>query len=182
MANNSRRFIGKKPDRVSEEVPPEVLEELPEEAHGTYAVTADGDNAPSMMPVTEEAPASTPVVDERPVTKRPDPKVEGAMSYLGTLYPAGMSNVRCALPIVIKDRKGILGVAVVSDPGFLGTALEKALEKAGYEGPFEQFHPTQLDRSGREAAARAIAAQKEQQLDKVGALASFGLSLAALGM
>jgi len=181
MANN-RKFIGKKPDRISEEVQPEVLEEDFEESHGTYVVSTDVDNAPSMMPVTEEAPASVPVVDERPITKRPEPKMEGAMSYLGTLYPAGMNNVRCSLPVIVKNHQGILGVAVVSDPGFLGVALEKALVQVGYQGPFEQCQPSQLDRAGREAAARAIVAQKEPQIDKTGALASFGLSLAALGL
>jgi hypothetical protein len=102
------------------------------------------------------------------------------MRYLGTLAPPNLRQAKkqvgvASLPCVVLNDKGVpLGVVVASNPSFLGAALEPMLKEAGLVGPFTQVPPTKLDDAGKTSAARAIMRASDPQLDKAGALATFG--------
>ncbi len=123
---------------------------------------------------------SVPV--EEPVVQAPAPVASG-MGYLGTVSMDGMrgkggSQRAASLPVVVKSADGrIVGVVVVGDPGDIGASLAKSLEDAGHPGaPFQLVQALSLDRATKLAAAKAIAAQQDVLLDRVGALMALGFT------
>ena len=108
------------------------------------------------------------------------------MPFLGVLVTegrAGRGLPKAALPLVVRARPGgrIVGVVVVDDPSWRGPPLDGHLALAGHgEGPFDHVAPGTLDRAGKTACARAIAAHGDPALDKVGALAAFGFRMEML--
>jgi hypothetical protein len=81
--------------------------------------------------------------------------------------PAGM-------PMVIMVGGKVLGVVVAAGPEYFGSQLDETLTGLGYVGPFDQVSIPKVDAAAKTAAALAIAAQPDKDLDVRRALSSFG--------
>jgi hypothetical protein len=137
-------------------------------------------------PSLPEDPLPSVPVDEPVIETKAVPN-DGAMHYLGTFAMPGMvgkggSSRVSAMPVVAKTSDGrILGVLVVGDPGDVSPALSQMLEGAGHAGaPFTLVNAITLDRQTKLAAARAIAAQTDANLDRSGALMALGFTASQL--
>jgi hypothetical protein len=133
-----------------------------------------------------EPPAVAPEVSAPAI----EPKVKGAMPYLGTISPDGLRQVKerpgAANHVIVVRRKsepdGFVGVVVTLGPGYGGASLARRLEDAGHRGPFEFLMPASLHASAKHAVALAIAHQGDPAVDVSGSLASFGYRKSMLGL
>lgn len=156
---------------------------------------ADTPPAPFGAEVLPEASTEVPANDPLPsfpVNDTPvPPPTRVGVQYLGTIGTQGASGpgARAALPVAIfrEADDSLLGVAVVSDPGCLSTALParlpSLLEQHQIVAPLVTLKTAPaLSRSQREVIARIIAIQKDPTLDHDGALAALGFTLSSLGL
>ena len=143
-------------------------------------------DAPTPKVINDEPLPSTPVNDAP--TSLP---VHLGVQYFGTIGTQGASGpgARAALPVaVFREADGsLLGVAVVSDPGCLSSALPARLptllEQRQITAPLVTLKTAPaLSRSQREAIARVLATQKDPTLDHAGALAALGFMQIGLGL
>lgn len=147
-------------------------------------VTGEQPGREGVMPPAAPSRPSRPV--QEPTVPAQPPGGDG-MAFLGTFTMPGMvgrvNDGRCAaLPLVVAKASGaIVGVVVLSDPGLAGSALAKRLSDAGYGGSFKFLGTGEIDAATRLAAARAIAAEKQDPcLDKMGAVMALGFNTLAL--
>ena len=105
------------------------------------------------------------------------------MHFLGTAAMDGMlgrggARRAAAYPVVVYAATGhTVGVVVVGEPADMNLNLAQSLERAGHAGaPFRFEAAVSQPRPVKLAAARAIAAQRDAALDRVGALMSLGFT------
>ena len=130
--------------------------------------------------VADEPLPSVPV--DEPVIQTPAPAAD-AMHFLGTAAMDGMlgrggARRAAAYPVVVYAATGhTVGVVVVGEPADMNLNLAQSLERAGHAGaPFRFEAAVSQPRPVKLAAARAIAAQRDAALDRVGALMSLGFT------
>jgi hypothetical protein len=137
-------------------------------------------------------PTMPPPIDyELPNNQRVFTKKEVVIShmpYLGTIIDKNMTNFGARknladFPVVVwqdTEKTSLLGVIVISEPGFLDSISGFLIEK-GFTGPFNVVPYTNgLSAEIKLSAAKAIAAEKDLYLNKSSATMALGFLLNSL--